>query len=338
MKRNQIIIIIALLAGLLCCGTAYAGPQMSLYLLCSEGLKNDGEDTGSTSMAVTFDERTGKIRLLTVSRDTFVEIPGVEIPDHMDRPYRIGGPEASLSVFNETFSQDIAKYVSISFLDLAAVIDDYGGVTVDLSRAERNAINTLVDRKKKDLKNMQDLGLLEKTLIDKMSENCYLEECGEKTQLNGLQAVAYGWLQYDSMADCCERENEVISSLIRQIRASAEKKTALYRTGESKPAFHFGVRNINLDSLSEGDRSYLYKLLKPVFEHTSTNLTKEEITELTVSMAGAFHDAEKTEIVVETMIFPLEARDRQDQIAGKKGHIIDKAKNGSAMKEFLYGE
>ena len=41
---------------------------------------------------------------------------------------------------------------------------------------------------------------------------------------------------------------------------------------------------------------------------------------------------------MEIGIFPLEATEPVDMIAGAKGHLPDFAANGAAMKEFLYGE
>ena len=41
---------------------------------------------------------------------------------------------------------------------------------------------------------------------------------------------------------------------------------------------------------------------------------------------------------VETEIFPLEAKEPYDKIAGSEGHIIDYEKNAQAMNDFLYAE
>ena len=50
-----------------------------------------------------------------------------------------------------------------------------------------------------------------------------MTEFGPETHLNGLQAVAFGWLQYDSVYNCCLRDAEIVASLFRSCAATLKE-------------------------------------------------------------------------------------------------------------------
>ena len=181
---------------------------VNFLLICNEGMNNDKGNAGNTLMVCAMNPDDGRIRLLGFTWDTFVEYEGYDVPQKLDMPYRNNGPEEAVKVFNANFGTDISLYMSLNFLNMASLIDAYGGVTVDMTRAERNAMNAIVSTKKEQLKTQAASGILEQIMIDRLAEDNYLEEYGPETHLNGLQAVGYGWLQYDSVYNCCEREME----------------------------------------------------------------------------------------------------------------------------------
>ena len=80
--------------------------------------------------------------------DTFVDYEGYDVPQKLDMPYRNNGPEEAMKVFNDNFGMNMAYYLSLNYLNLASLIDEYGGVAVDVTRAERNALNGMVGSKR----------------------------------------------------------------------------------------------------------------------------------------------------------------------------------------------
>ena len=127
------------------------GDWVNFLLLCNEGMNNSGGNAGNTMMVVAMNERTGRIRLMTLTWDTFLNYEGYDVPQRIDMPYRNNGPEETVRVFNDNFGLDIHNFMSLNYLNLASLIDDYGGVNVDITRAERNALNAMVSSKKKTI-------------------------------------------------------------------------------------------------------------------------------------------------------------------------------------------
>ena len=190
---------------------------ITFLLICNEGMNNTGSNVGNTLMAVSMNSGTGQIRLMMLTWDTFIEYEGYDIPQVIDMAYRNGGPEEAVKIFDDNFDAHIDRFMSLNFLNLATLIDDYGGVNVDITRAERNALNGMVASKKRDLQSKAGENMVSQHVLDMMEEEYHLTEFGPDTHLNGLQAVGFGWLQYDSVYNCCERELAVVAALFKKI-------------------------------------------------------------------------------------------------------------------------
>ncbi len=124
---------------------------IDFFLICNEGMSNTGGNSGNTMMIVSMNPQTGKIRLATFTWDTFVQYEGYDVPQKIDMPYRNNGPEETMKVFNDNFHMGINLFMSLNYLNLASLIDAYGGVDIDISRAERNALNSMVASKKENI-------------------------------------------------------------------------------------------------------------------------------------------------------------------------------------------
>ncbi|NLG24175.1 MAG: hypothetical protein GX558_02390 [Clostridiales bacterium] len=315
------------------------GEWVTFLLLCNEGMLNDGGDVGNTLMVVSMNAAEGSIRQLMFTWDSFINYPGFEMPQLLDKPFRVGGPEETLKLFNQNFGQSIDSYLSINFMNLASLIDSFGGVTLDVTRAERNALNGMVASKKQSALIALKSFMLDETLYNALFDSFYLNEYGPNTQVSGLQAVGYGWLQYDSVANCCLREVEVIADLFRQVGGFVEQRVAFYVDGETPPDGGDGRRPVNLSQLSGEDREFLYRLVSPIFEKSYNNLTREKIETVSVAIARAAYDARRMDKnifeMIEYQILPLEHDQPYTTIAGVQGHALDYAANTLAINRFL---
>ena len=323
-------------------GTGDGDGWVTFFLLCNEGMNNDGGNVGNTMMGISMNENTGRIKLMMVMWDTFVEYEGYDVPQKLDMAYRNGGPEAALKVFNTNFGLDIPLFMSLNYLNLASLIDDYGGISVDISRAERNALNGMVDSKKRDLESMEDLNVITQAMLDNIADNYYLNEFGEDVRLNGLQAVGFGWLQYDSVYNCCEREVEVIASLFKSLGESIENQVIFYTDEMDEPEVDDSRRKINLDHVSDDDLEFILQAVQPITDMSYNNLSEDDIESIALAMARASYEASRqgTNVFdsVEYRIFPLEGKDEYTIIAGSKGHVVDYEANAAEMKKFLFDE
>ena len=314
----------------------------SFLLICNEGMNNDKGNAGNTLMVAAMEPDQGKIRLMMFTWDTFIDYEGYDVPQKLDMPYRNNGPEEAVRVFNENFGLNINHYLSLNYLNLASLIDEYGGINVDVSRAERNAINGMVGSKKIRLQEAVASGELGQTVIDLLAQEYYLNDFGPNTHLNGLQAVGFGWLQYDSVYNCCERDAEVIASLFHSCGSFVADKVALYTDATGEPEDTFARRPINLDNITEEDYQFLRDQIAPIFQMSVNNMEEDEIRTITLALARIAYQAEREGVsifdLIRSTVLPLEATKPYDFVAGTQGHLIDKEANIQAVKEFLYSE
>ena len=348
MKKRIISALAAIVVAV--CMTACAGAVSvdengwySFMLICNEGMNNDKGNAGNTVMVVSMNPENGLVRLMSFTWDTFIEYEGYDVPQRLDMPYRNGGAEELLKVFDDNFQMGIEKYLSLNYLNLAGLIDDYGGVNVDVTRAERNALNGMVASKKNQLQAQADTGLLTQIAIDLMAQEYQLDAYGPDTHLNGLQAVGFGWLQYDSVYNCCKREAEVIADLFESVQKDVAGKVRLYSNDVERPWDEDGRRIINIDEPSEEDIDFLMNEISPIFDKSYNNMSEEEIRETGMIIVRTAYNAAKEgvnifEDVVHAVL-PIEApKEEYTTIAGQQGMIIDVDANIAAINEFLYGE
>ena len=318
------------------------GDWVNFLLICNEGMNNDKGNAGNTLMVVAMNPAIGKIRLLMFTWDTFIDYEGYDVPQKLDMPYRNNGPEEAIKVFNANFGTDIKYYMSLNYLNLASLIDDYNGVNVDISRAERNALNGMVASKKIRLQEQVGTGLLTQAIVDMLAQEYYLNDFGPATHLNGLQAVGFGWLQYDSVYNCCEREVNVIASLFKSVGEVIAQKVAFYNSETGAPEDLRGRRPINLDEMTEEDHEFLRLQMDPIFQMSYHNLTEEEIRDISMSLARIAYKASRQGVNIFNSLYytvlPLEATQPYDIVAGTKGHLIDKDANIAHIREFLFSK
>ena len=306
-------------------------------------MNNDKGNAGNTMMVVSLHPEKGRINLMMFTWDTFVDYEGYDVPQKLDMPYRNGGAEELVKVFNANFDTDIQLYMSLNYLNLASLIDDYGGVDVDITRAERNALNGMVASKKNQLQAQVGSGLLSQAVVEMLSQEYYLTDFGPATHLNGLQAVGFGWLQYDSVYNCCERDVEVIAGLFRSVGADAATKVLFYTDESGEPEDADGKRTINLDQMTEDDYAYLRREMAPIFDKAYHNLNEEQIAAISVALARVAYQASRSGADIfqdnlKTTVLPLEALFPYDTIAGAQGHVIDVEANKAILNAFLYPE
>ncbi len=93
---------------------------------------SEGESTRSdTMMLVRVTPSTGRVKLLSVPRDLYVEIePGVK--EKINAAYAYGGVDQARSVMEEVTGVEVDNYVVVDFEGFEEVIDVIGGVKVDV--------------------------------------------------------------------------------------------------------------------------------------------------------------------------------------------------------------
>lgn len=91
----------------------------------------DGIQRSDALMIGTLDNNHKKLKLTSLMRDTYVNIPGHGY-DKLTHAYAYGGAELTLATINKNFDLNITDYVAVDFTQLEEIIDAIGGVTLDL--------------------------------------------------------------------------------------------------------------------------------------------------------------------------------------------------------------
>lgn len=91
---------------------------------------DDGERT-DTLMVCKYFEKTGKIAVLSVPRDTRTLIPGYGL-DKINHAHAYGGADLSLASINNLLDMDIEYHVRVDYKIVEEVVDVLGGIEVDV--------------------------------------------------------------------------------------------------------------------------------------------------------------------------------------------------------------
>lgn len=90
-------------------------------------------------MIVTIDRNSKKIKLSSIIRDSYVNIPDRGM-DKVNHAYAFGGPELALKTLNTNFHLNIKNFATVNFTTLPKVIDTLGGVSITVTNAEASKI------------------------------------------------------------------------------------------------------------------------------------------------------------------------------------------------------
>lgn len=83
------------------------------------------------------------IKLISIPRDTYVSVPGYG-KTKINHAYAYGGEALAIKTINENFGLDITEYATIDFSGLIHIINDIGGIEMNITKAEMEYINERV--------------------------------------------------------------------------------------------------------------------------------------------------------------------------------------------------
>ena len=145
----------------------------------------------------------GSIKLTSIQRDLYCTIPGYRDKGRINVAYARGmgrnaangensGAELAMRTVNKNFELNITQYVVINFYGVASIIEEMGGVDVDLTKGEALAINNYLKKNGRrmtyDTKGNADREPLEVRKEMGSTEKYVLH-------LDGIQALMYARLR-----------------------------------------------------------------------------------------------------------------------------------------------
>lgn len=169
--------------------------------------RDSDSDAGRSDaiMIMSINKRTGQINIISVLRDSYVEIEGYS-STKINAAYAYGGATLAVKTLNQNFSLDITDYITVNFAELAQIIDATGGVTITITAEEAEQINKYLD----DAANNDML----------VQELEYVTVADQTITLNGDQAVAYSRIRkIDSDVVRASRQQTVLSAMLDNIKS-----------------------------------------------------------------------------------------------------------------------
>lgn len=174
-------------------GLSQNGKINNIALFGLDSRNHDYEGRSDAIMVASVNGKTGKIKLVSIARDTYVNVPGYG-ETKINHAYAYGGAELAIQTINENFNLDITDYAAVNFDSLADVIDAMGGIDLEVTEEERYQINAY------------------------LLEGEPLRESG-MVHLNGPQAVSYARIRkIDSDTMRTERQRKVLECLFEKAK------------------------------------------------------------------------------------------------------------------------
>ncbi len=117
----------------------------NFVLFGADSRKNDVESDLNTDsiIIVSLNNETREIKLLSVYRDTLLDVGNGNI-QKCNSAYRRGGAKQAINMLNQCMDMNIQKYVTVNWSVVSEVIDQLGGVEVEVTEAEMNAMNKFI--------------------------------------------------------------------------------------------------------------------------------------------------------------------------------------------------
>ncbi|MCP1108660.1 LCP family protein [Ohessyouella blattaphilus] len=167
-----------------------------------DGTLGEG-NRSDTIMIASLNKETGDIKLVSIYRDTLLEMSDGSL-NKANAAYAFGGPEEAVSMINKNLDMNIEKYVSVNFNALVDVVDALGGIEIGMTEAEAMHMNNYA------VETAQVTG----------REYTRVEPAYNTYNLNGVQAVSYARIRYEGNGDFqrSERQRLVIEKILEKAK------------------------------------------------------------------------------------------------------------------------
>ncbi len=162
----------------------------------------NGNSDSMMLVSINFDK--GRVSIISLMRDTYVNIPEVGYAK-LNNAYARGGGALMCATISDNYDIDVTNYAAVDFEDMIDIIDAMGGIEMEWTDAEVQVANGYM----MDMCNT--LGL---------NGDDYILPGGGTWLSNGVQAVAYARNRYVGNSDYArtERQRYVISQMIKKIK------------------------------------------------------------------------------------------------------------------------
>lgn len=170
----------------------------------SRDMKLGAGNNSDVNLICSINKKTGEIKLVSIFRDTYLNISEKDSYNKINAAYSVGGPTQAVAALNKNLGLNISDYATFNWKAVADAINILGGIDVEISDPEFYYINAFITE------------TVEKTGV----YSTHLEH-GGMNHLDGVQAVAYGRLRLmDTDYARTERQRIVISKAFEKAKSA----------------------------------------------------------------------------------------------------------------------
>lgn len=175
-----------------------SSPLVTNILLLGVDGKAESSSRSDSMILVSIDFAHAKIKLTSFLRDSWVEIPSKGKKAKLNSACSYGGPQLVCDTIEYNFGVDIDHFVMVDFDMFTQIIDNLGGVEVEVTKKEAKFINSTTRQN---------------------------VDYGENIRLNGDEALVYCRIRkLDSDYMRTYRQRKVITALINQAKKAGIPK------------------------------------------------------------------------------------------------------------------
>ncbi|MGN0376737.1 MAG: LCP family protein [Suilimivivens sp.] len=173
-----------------------------------------GNNRSDTIMICSIDMDKHEIRLISIYRDTYLNV-GNDTYGKCNKAYALGGPEQALGMINMNTDLYITDYVTVGFEGLTEAVDALGGVEIDVREEEIQHLNNYQISMVGDTSDGQNFTATAGVDYTPVTEP------GLQT-LNGLQATAYCRIRYiGDDFERTERQRDVLIAMMEKAKKAS---------------------------------------------------------------------------------------------------------------------
>lgn len=207
-----------------------------------------GGENSDTIIIASVNNDTKDVKLVSVYRDTLLNL-GNDTYSKANAAYAYGEAEQAITMLNTNLDLNISEYATVNFNALTTIIDDLGGLDMDMSYAEIVHMNNYC------VETSEETGK-DYTPIELPDRPDDIEAVQYHYHLNGVQATSYCRIRYTASLDMgrTERQRRVIQMIVSKAKSVGLGK--------------------------------IFKIMDDVFPMVTTSMTKDEILQLLPTLIG----------------------------------------------------
>lgn len=182
----------------------YNNNVLNILLIGTDNRADVGGSRSDSMILISINQKTSKIVMTSFLRDIYLSIPG-HGENRLNAAYAFGGAPLLMETIHNNFKVEVDKYVKVDFFAFIKIIDELGGVHIDVSVRELPVLNSYV----REINKLQGLPV----------DDGILQHEGKELLLTGKQALGYCRIRYVGNDDYerTQRQRAVLMALYAKL-------------------------------------------------------------------------------------------------------------------------